>query len=103
MRDVLDQGATNIGGVRFGLLNSEKAVDEAGRRAVADAVRQARSLAVAAQVKLGAIEEIAHPPRRDAGPVTRDMAPGALARTAVPVEVGTLTITSEVEIIWRIE
>src|SRR5262249_15392889 len=29
MRDVLDQGATNINGVHFGLLNSEKVVDEA--------------------------------------------------------------------------
>jgi hypothetical protein len=27
----------------------------------------------------------------------------AAARAAVPIETGTLTITSEVEIIWRIE
>jgi uncharacterized protein YggE len=105
MRDVLDQGATNINGVQFGLLNPEKVVDEAGSKAVADATRQARLLAEAAKVKLGTIEEIAHPPRREAGPVRPPMAPAgpAPARAAVPVEVGTLTITSEVEITWRIE
>jgi len=104
MRDVLDQGATNIGGVHFGLSNSEQAVDEAGSRAVADAIRQARSLAEAAKVKLGPIEEIVHPPRRDVGPRDgqADLAVRAV-RTAVPVEVGTLTITSDVEITWRIE
>jgi uncharacterized protein len=103
MRDVLDQGATNINGVHFGLLNSEKVVDEAGKRAVADASRQAEALAEAAKVKLGRIEEIVHPPRREAGPVGLPMAAAAPARAAVPIEVGTLTITSEVEITWRIE
>jgi uncharacterized protein YggE len=104
MRDVLDQGATNINGVHFGLLNSERVVDDAGKKAVADAMRQAEALTQAARVKLGAIEEIAHPPRREVGPISGvPMAAAAPARAAVPIEAGTLTITSEVEITWRIE
>ena len=65
MRQVLDQGATNIGGVHFGLSNPEKFADEARTKAVEDAVRQARLLAAAAKVKLGAIQEIVHPPRTE--------------------------------------
>jgi uncharacterized protein len=103
MRDVLDQGATNINGVQFGLSNPEHATDEARVKAVEDAQRQAGLLADAAHVKLGSIEEIVHPPRTEfhpafAAPMTR-----AAAKTSVPVEVGVLEITSEVDITWRIE
>jgi len=105
MRDVLDQGATNIGGVHFGLLNSEKASDQARTKAVEDAMHQARSLAEAAKVKLGPILEIAHPPRSQFGARDgqADLAVRAAGRTTVPVEVGTITFASEVEITWRIE
>ena len=104
MRQVLDQGATNIGGVHFGLSNPEKFADEARAKAVEDAVRQASLLAAAAKVKLGVIQEIVHPPRtefRD-GSAAAAM-PRAVARTAVPVEVGVVEVSSEVDITWRIE
>ena len=65
LRQVLDQGATNIAGVQFGLSNHEKVMDEARAKAVEDAVRQAQRLTEAAKVKLGRIQEIAHPPRSD--------------------------------------
>ena len=65
MRQVLDQGATNINGVHFGLSDPEKSADEARAKAVEDAVRQARLLADAAKVKLGSIQEIVHPPRSE--------------------------------------
>src|SRR5689334_21404012 len=42
MRQVVDQGATNINGVQFGLSDPEKATDEARAKAVEDAVRQAQ-------------------------------------------------------------
>ena len=44
MRQILDQGATNIAGVHFGLTNLEKLSDEARTKAVEDAVRQAQGL-----------------------------------------------------------
>ena len=65
MRQVLDQGATNINGVHFGLSNPEKFADEARTKAVEDAVRRASLLAAAAKVKLGSIQEIVHPPRTE--------------------------------------
>jgi uncharacterized protein YggE len=102
MREALDQGATNINSVQFGLSQPEKAADEARVEAVEDAGRQANLLAQAAKVKLGPIQEIAHPPRSQRADGFADMP--VLTRAAqVPVEVGTLRIHAEVEIIWAIE
>ena len=61
-------------------------------------------LAAAAKVKLGSIQEIVHPPRtefRD-GSAAADLR-RPVARTAVPIEVGVVEISSEVDITWRIE
>jgi uncharacterized protein len=105
MRDSLDQGATNIAGVHFGLSSSEKFSDEARTKAVEDAVRQAQGLAQAARVKLGPILDIAHPPRSQFRTLDglAPMPGRAAARMDVPIEVGTVTITSEVDITWAIE
>ncbi len=102
MRQVLDQGATNIGGVNFGLSDPDKYLDEARRQAVDDAARQAQLLAAAAKVKLGPIQEIVHPPRTEFNAGGQADLP-ARRRMAVPVEVGVVEITSEVEVTWRIE
>ncbi len=103
MRQVLDQGATNISGVHFGLSNPEKVADEARAKAVEDAVRQASLLAAAAKVKLGSIQEITHPPRTDFRGGNEASLRRAVTRMAVPVEVGVVEISSEVDITWRIE
>ncbi len=106
MRAALDQGATNISGVQFGITDQEKWDADARRKAVEDAVRQATQLTEAAKVKLGRIVEIAHPPRTEARgadgladfPMRR-----MGAAVAVPVEAGTIRVGAEVEIIWAIE
>jgi len=106
MRAALDQGATNISGVQFGISEQDKWDEEARRKAVEDAVRQANQLADAAKVKLGRIIEIAHPPHTDARvadgladlPMRR-----AGAATSVPIEAGTRQVAAEVEITWAIE
>jgi uncharacterized protein len=105
MRQVLDQGATNINGVQFGNSAPEKATDEARQKAVEDAVRQARQLADAAKVKLGRIQEIVHPLRAEfrIAPGVADMAVRRQRPSAVPIEAGTLQITADVEITWAIE
>lgn len=105
MRQTLDQGATNIAGVHFGLLNPEKFSDQARANAVEDALRQAQGLAQAAKVKLGPIQEIVHPPRIRFGEREgfADMPRRATGRTDVPIEAGTITITSEVDMTWAIE
>jgi hypothetical protein len=104
MRQVLDQGATNISGVQFSVANPDKVVDEARLKAVEDAVRQAGQLADAAKVKLGKILEIVHPPRTEARadgladfPMRRQRA------VSVPIEAGTVQIGAEVEMVWAVE
>lgn len=105
MRQVLDQGATNIGGVQFGLSNPEKTIDEARLKAVEDAIRQARQLTDAAKIKLGRILEIVHPPRAEyqAGSSAADMPLRRASRAPVPIEAGTLEVGTAVEITWAIE
>jgi len=51
-------GANDVQGVRFTIAEPGKLMDEARRRAVADAMRRARLLAAAAGVKLGAVRSI---------------------------------------------
>lgn len=105
MRAALDQGATNINGVQFGVADQEKWDAEARRKAVEDAVRQANQLTEAAKVKLGRIIEIAHPPHSGARvPDGADLPMRRMtAAVPVPVEAGTIRIGTEVEIIWAIE
>jgi uncharacterized protein YggE len=90
--------------VHFGLQNPEKLSDEAQAKAVEDAIRQARVLAQAAKVKLGPIRDIARPPRNRFGAADSEAdIPPRAAKIDVPVEVGTIRISSEVEITWAIE
>jgi uncharacterized protein len=106
MRQALDQGATNIDSVTFGLSNPEKTADEAREKAVGDALRQAERLADAAKVKLGPILEIVHPPRATIAPmggVAFDRGAVRMGARAVPIETGTLEVTVEVDITWAIE
>ena len=106
MRQVLDQGATNINGVQFGISAPEKATDEARAKAVEDAARQAQRLAEAAKVKLGRILEIVHPLRAEivrVAPGVADMGFKNVRARAVPIEAGTLEIAADVEITWAIE
>ena len=105
MRQVLDQGATNIGSVQFGLANPDKAADEARLKAVEDAFRQAQALADAAKVKLGKVQDIVSPPRSEyrAGSSAMDMPVRRMRGASVPLEAGTLQVSAEVEIVWAIE
>ncbi|MBV8839412.1 MAG: SIMPL domain-containing protein [Alphaproteobacteria bacterium] len=106
MRAALDQGATNISGVQFGIADQEKWDEEARRKAVEDAVRQANQLADAAKIKLGRIIEIAHPPHSEARAAdgAADLPLRRMGAAApVPIEAGTLQVGTEVEIIWAIE
>jgi uncharacterized protein YggE len=105
MRQTLDQGATNISGVNFGIANPDKAADEARALAVDDAVRLGERLAAAAKIKLGKSQEIVHPPRGDlrAADGMADMPLRQAKRMAVPVQAGALQISAEVEVTWTIE
>lgn len=105
MRQVLDQGATNISGVQFGVTDPDKSAEEARLKAVEDAVRQANQLAKAAKVKLGKILEIVHPPRSQfqIADGQADLPIRRLRAATVPIEAGTVQIGAEVEMIWALE
>ena len=102
MRDVLNQGANQIAGVRFGLSDPDAAVDEALAGAVADATRKAARLAEAAKAKLGRVHHIAYPPGGVSRPFAAAPAPRAL-RQEVPIEAGALETSAEVEMTWALE
>jgi uncharacterized protein YggE len=103
MRQILDQGATNIAGLQFGLTNFDDVAGEARTKAVEDAIQKAQGLAQAAKVRLGKIQEIVHPPRMQ-DPFSASQMDMPLRRAApVPIATGTVSVAAEVEITWVIE
>jgi uncharacterized protein YggE len=105
MRQVLDQGATNIAGLDFGLSNFEQVAAEARTKAVENAMQQAQGLAQAAKVKLGSIHEIVHAPR-DQMPFVGLVGVPDMRRARqepVPIATGMVRVEAEVEITWTIE
>jgi uncharacterized protein YggE len=94
-------GANTLNGVAFGLADPRPALDEARKRAVADAKARAELLAGAAGVKLGRILSISEsggalPPM----PAYR-MAADAFA-AAVPVAAGEVAMQASVTIVWQL-
>ncbi|MBT9244380.1 SIMPL domain-containing protein [Gemmobacter fulvus] len=94
-------GANTLNGVEFGLADPAPAMDEARKRAVADARGRATLLAEAAGVTLGKIVSISEsggyqPPM----PMMR-MAADA-AGGAVPVAAGEVSVSANVTIVWAL-
>jgi uncharacterized protein YggE len=105
MRQVVDQGATNISGVQFGISDPEKATDEARAKAVENAVHQAQVLAQAARVKLGKVLSITNlaQAEQNAADGFASLAVRRPPAQPVPVEAGMLQIAADVEMTWAIE
>ncbi len=101
LRKTLDGGANRITGLSFGLADPRKATEEVRSEAVADAVRQARLLADAAGVRLGAIKHIGFGGTAQPGP--RPMFRMEARAVPVPVEAGNLDITADVAMTWLID
>lgn len=97
-------GASNVGGVTFGLRDERAAYRAALAAAVADAQAQARALAEAAHLRLGRIVALA-----PAGSAVQPPRPYALARgvaaAAVPTEVqpSDLTVRASVSVTYALE
>ena len=94
-------GVNTLNGVSFGVTNPEPLMDEARKRAVADARRRADLLTNAAGVELGRVLSIAeggsYNPQR---PQFR-MAEGMMS-DAVPVAEGEVSLSVSVTLIWEI-
>ena len=105
---VLDQlvqaGANQINGVSVGVDKPADALDEARKRAVADARHKAEIFAAAGNVRIGKVISIAEggaaPPP---APMVRARMMAAEAAAPVPIAAGEQTISVEVSITWKIE
>ncbi len=95
-------GANSISGVSFAVAEPDDLLDEARRRAVADAIARAELMTEAAGVGLGRIRSISEQSAPRPLPMA-DMARMAVsAESAVPVAAGELTFSATVSIQWEI-
>jgi hypothetical protein len=103
LRRGVGEGANQIGSLSFGLAERDRAARQAEAAAFADAKAQAASLASAAGIKLGRIEEI-RTGQHGGGPVRPlRMEMRAAAAPDVPVEPGSVELSAEVEVTWALE
>jgi len=97
---VIEDGANDFNGLRFGVQDPAPLLDEARKRAVADAMDRARLLAGAAGVTLGPVLSI----DEHGGGSVAPMAEMAMRMSAAgaPVAAGELTITANVAMVFAI-
>ncbi len=91
-------GANTLNGLGFGLAEPGPALDEARKRAVADAARKAAMIAEAAGVKLGRILQISEGGMGGNGPQPMFRADAA----SVPIASGEVSFDATVSVVWAI-
>lgn len=94
-------GANTLNGVSFGLAQPEPVLDEARKRAVADALHRALLLTEAAGVALGAVVAISEGGGNFA-PSPMFRMEGAMADAPVPVAQGEVSLSASVTMVWEI-
>jgi uncharacterized protein YggE len=102
---VVEAGANSISGISFDVADRTKAMAEARKLAVADAQSQAKELATAAGVTLGAIQSLNTYGATAPAPVFDGKGGGgALAMSAtVPVSPGQMFIQVDVSLVYEIQ
>lgn len=98
----LGAGSNRISGLAFFLSDPRDAQDEAYRRAVADALRQARAMATALGVELGPVEEVRGSANPEQPRPMGDMMLAAEAAARTPVEAGSTSVTASVSIRFKL-
>lgn len=95
----ITDGANTLNGVSFGLADPAPALDEARKRAVADARHRAELLATAAGVTLGSIQSIT-----EGGGYSQPQPQFRMAADSAPVPMaeGEVSVAASVTIIWQI-
>jgi uncharacterized protein len=96
------EGANNGGGISFSNDDPKPALAEARRRAVADAVEKARTLAEAAGVGLGRVTEISDTVSASP-PVPMMLKAAGAARDATPVEAGENSYSVQVNMTFELK
>jgi uncharacterized protein len=101
---VVAAGANQINGVSFGIDDPQAAMDEARKKAIAEAKRKAELYAVASGVTLGNIVSIAEGGAYDPRPVfTAKREAAADAGPPPPVAPGEQIIAADVTVVWEIK
>ena len=95
---LIDAGANRIHGVRFGVQSPDPHLDEARRRAVAEARRRAELYAEAAGMQLGALLTLSE----SSGAVQPMVKMEAMALDAVPVAEGSLTLSASITVTYAL-
>jgi uncharacterized protein len=102
--DLLDKataaGANRIDGIELVVSNQEALLDEARRKAVADAKDKADLYAQAAGFTLGKVMSLAEESVPSPRPLARAMT--AVAAAPVPVEAGEMTLSVRVRVVWSL-
>jgi uncharacterized protein YggE len=101
--DLIDKvtvaGANRIEGIGFIVSNQESLLEEARRKAVADAKDKANLYARAAGFTLGKVMSLTE----ESVPSPRPMVARAMAASApVPVEAGEMTLSVRVRVVWSL-
>ncbi|WP_343079833.1 SIMPL domain-containing protein [Ostreiculturibacter nitratireducens] len=96
---VVGEGANTLNGLSFGLQDPADQLDEARRRAVADARRRAEILATAAGVTLGPVVSMTE---QSGYPMPMAMEASFAKAAPVPVAAGEMTVTANVTMIFAI-
>ena len=101
---LVQSGSNQIGGIGFSIDDPQKALNEARKKAVADARAKAELYAEAAGVSLGRVVQISEntaitPPV----PMMRMAAQATDAAAAVPIAAGQQTVSATVSIVYEIQ
>lgn len=96
-------GSNQINGIQFGIDDPKSVLDEARKKAVADAKARAEIYAAAAGVSVGSVVQISEtsaviPPQ----PMYRMRAMSAVAESSVPIQAGQQTVTSNVSVTFEL-
>ncbi len=98
--DVVRNGANTFNGLSFGLQDPDPVMDEARKKAVAEALRKAKLYAAAAGVTLGPIAELSE--NMGGLPPPMFARSGMVMESAVPVAEGEVSIAAQVTVQFEI-
>jgi uncharacterized protein YggE len=101
---VVSLGSNDIGGISFDTAKPAALLDEARRRAMADAAGKAKLLAEGAGATLGAVQAITEQAVVQPGPMLMRAKSMAMdAGAAPPMEAGQQTISADVSAVWELK
>ena len=101
--DLISRGANQVNGISFSLADSTNTMDDARRKAMADARRKAELYAKAARVELGQPLLIQEQGSRSVLPPIPYARMAAMESDAVPVSPGELTTSAQITVTYKIE